>query len=87
MNLNKTAAISCILILVGAERIMEWYFYGYAKQHGPSMPEAVGTHARVTGVVIVALGVWAAFASTRGKFSRSTSSATREESPGPTHAP
>jgi hypothetical protein len=46
---------------------MEWYLYGYAKKSSAHMPEATGTHALVTGIAIVSLGVWVAIASTRGK--------------------
>ena len=63
---NKCLAISgVIMILIGVERIVEWYFYGYARQQSHNLPEATGIHALATGVVIVALGMWVAFSSTR----------------------
>jgi hypothetical protein len=61
------ATFAVILAMVGVERIVEWYVNGYARHQSPSLPEATGTHALVTGIAIVVLGVWVAFASTRGK--------------------
>ena len=70
---NKWLALfAVLLILLGAERIVEWYIFGHTRAQGPSLPKAKGTHALVTGVVIVVLGAWAAFASTREKTKRST---------------
>jgi uncharacterized membrane protein len=70
---NKGLAFTgAFLILVGIERLLEWHFKGYAESGGPHMPKATGEHALVTGIVIVALGVWVAFASTRGKSNQST---------------
>ena len=71
---NKYFAISAvIMIVIGVERIVEWYFYGYSRQQSHNLPEATGIHALVTGVVIVALGTWMAFSSTRKRSSGSTS--------------
>ena len=65
---NKWLAIGGVVaVLAGVQRIVEWYLYGYAEQHGRHMPEATGIHALVSGAVVLLLGVWMAFASTREK--------------------
>ena len=72
---NKWLAFGAVLLtLAGVERIAEWYLYGYATKQSPSMPEATGVYALVTGVAILVLGAWVAFASTRGKSTTSKAS-------------
>jgi hypothetical protein len=77
------AVVAVFLTLTGVERIAEWYFYGYATKQSPSMPEATGVHALVTGVALLVLAAWVALASTRGKSTTSKYSPAPENDSNP----
>jgi len=54
---SKWLAFSgAVFILAGATRIAQWSMQGFAPSQGPSMPEATGLHALVSGLVVALVG-------------------------------